>query len=502
MRSAYKLKQNLIGIGILWKYGYYDQVRAENNEMAVLFQEKNYNFLQDTGIVFTVDVHNHPVKVKAFYLAPEVFGTVPMFFLSTDVPENDYLSQTITHKLYDSDLAARIASSIILGVGGAKLLDIINYTPEIYHMNEAHALPLTFYLYNKHKDKEEVKKRVVFTTHTPEEAGNEKNEINLLEKMGYFQGIPVSKIRSLTNVEGPILDHSLVAMRFSHKSNGVSKLHGKVSRGMWSAYKGVPEITSITNAQDYDYWADKALYQTVDEKDQKAFFERKRKMKTRMINYIADQTGKVFDPDTLTVVWARRFAAYKRADLITHDYERFVSILENADKPVQIVWAGKPYPEDHGAVGLFNHLIHMTKGLKNATVLTGYELYLSHILKMGADVWLNNPRVPREASGTSGMTAAMNGSINLSTQDGWIPEFMNPGKNVFVTPLVDQSLPHGDQDLKDRDALLDALQNEIVPMYYDNPKAWFKMVSQSMNDVVPQFGSERMAKEYYEVMFK
>ncbi|MEJ2005430.1 MAG: glycogen/starch synthase, partial [Cyclobacteriaceae bacterium] len=177
MRSAYELKQDLIGIGILWKYGYYDQVRRGDKTMDVLFQEKLYSFLEDTNITFEIEINEHPVKVKVLYLRPEIFGTAPIFLLSTDLPENDYLAQTTCHHLYDSNVATRIAQYILLGHGGAKLLDILGWEPDYYHMNEAHALPAAFYLYDKFdRKREEVRKRLVFTTHTPEEAGNEVHE--------------------------------------------------------------------------------------------------------------------------------------------------------------------------------------------------------------------------------------------------------------------------------------------------------------------------------------
>jgi glycogen phosphorylase len=180
MRSAYELKQNLVGIGILWKYGYYDQTRKADQSMDSLFQQKLYSFLEDTGIHLQIDINNHQVHVKAFYLSPHIFGTVPMFFLTTDLPENDYLAQTTSHKLYDSDPAGKVAQCILLGVGGAKLLELLNHETEVYHLNEAHALSLAFYLYSQDKDLKALKEKVVFTTHTPEEAGNEKHDITLV----------------------------------------------------------------------------------------------------------------------------------------------------------------------------------------------------------------------------------------------------------------------------------------------------------------------------------
>ncbi|MEN7547152.1 alpha-glucan family phosphorylase [Rapidithrix thailandica] len=501
MRSAYELNQNVIGIGILWKYGYYDQTRKGDQSMDVLFQEKVYSFLEETKIKFQIQVNNHPCYVTAYYLNPKVFGTVPMFFLSTDLPENDYLAQSISHKLYDSDLAAKVAASILLGVGGAKLLDILDHQTDIYHLNEAHALPAAFYLYEKYRDIEEVKSRMVFTTHTPEEAGNEKNDIRLLNKMGFFCGIPLEEVREVTGLGGDILDYSLVTMRFSKRANGVSKLHAEVSKEMWAHHKGVPNIISITNAQNKKYWAEEELYEAAEKGDQTLLFKRKKLLKSRLFELIADQTGKLFDPNALTIVWARRFAEYKRADLITRDHERFERLLNNSKRPIQIVWAGKPYPMDFNAMSQFNSLVHLSKKYRNCATLVGYELALSRMLKQGADVWLNNPRVPREASGTSGMTACMNGAVNLSTNDGWIPEFARHGVNSFIVPPVDASLPVHDQDQYDLTNLLDLLENEILPVYYEQPEHWFKIMVNSMEDVLPYFDSDRMAYQYYEKLY-
>ena len=267
MRSAYDLKQNVIGISILWKYGYYDQIRKGDQSMDVLFQEKMYRFLEDTNIKFSITINNHPVVVKAYYLKPETFGTVPIFFLSTDLPENDYLAQSTTHKLYDSDPAAKIAQTILLGVGGAKLLDELKADIDIYHLNEAHALSGAFYLYKKYKSIEEVKKRLVFTTHTPEEAGNEKHDIRLLDKMGFFCGTPMEEVRKISGVKDDVFDHTVVALRFANISNGVSRKHGEVANEMWSKYDGICKIISITNAQNKKYWADKQLSKAAENND-------------------------------------------------------------------------------------------------------------------------------------------------------------------------------------------------------------------------------------------
>ncbi|HMU10128.1 MAG TPA: alpha-glucan family phosphorylase [Ferruginibacter sp.] len=503
MRSAYELRQNMVGIGILWKYGYYDQARNQDQTLQVQWNEKIYNFLEDTGIKFQIDIHEHPVWVKAWYLNPETFKSAPLFLLSTDLPENDYVSQTITHRLYDANVATKVAQFILLGVGGAKLMDEINFNPDLYHLNEAHAVSAAFYLYKKFGNKESVRDRLVFTTHTPEEAGNEKHDIHLCEKMSYFCGLKLDEVRKLTGMEGDLFNHSLAALRFARFANGVSQLHGEVSRKLWKKYEGICEITAITNAQNWHYWADKQLYRYMEEHNDGSFDDRKRFLKKRAFDIVADQTGKLLNPDVFTIVWARRFAGYKRAELLTRDEERFEALLNNAKYPVQIVWAGKPYPVDYPAISDFNSLVHLSKKYNNVAVCVGYELGLSKRLKQASDLWLNNPRVPREASGTSGMTAAMNGSVNCSTHDGWICEFINHGNNGFVVPPIDyESISVHEQDEYDLKKLYEILENQVLPMYYENHDVWRQIIKNGMRDVRWQFDSNRMAKEYYDILYK
>jgi starch phosphorylase len=502
LRSAYELKQNLIGIGILWKYGYYDQARNQDQTLQVTWMEKIYSFLEDTGIKFQILIHDAPVWVKAYYLNPETFNTAPLFLLSTDLPENDYVSQTITHRLYDANVATKVAQFILLGVGGAKLVDELGFSPDLYHLNEAHGVSAAFYLLNKFKSLEMVRKHLVFTTHTPEEAGNEKHDIYLCHKMTYFCGLSIDEVRRITGIQDDQFNHSLVALRFAHLANGVSRLHGQVAREMWSKYEGICPIISITNAQNFRYWADKQLYRAMEENNDWAFDDRKKYLKKRAFEVVADQTGKLFNANIFTIVWARRFAGYKRADFLTQDHERFERLLSNQRYPVQIIWAGKPYPADYPAISQFNNLVHISKKYNNVAVLIGYELGLSKRLKQAADVWLNNPRVPREASGTSGMTAAMNGAVNFSTDDGWIPEFIDHGHNGFVVPKADYAnMNVHDQDAYDLNKIYEILENQILPMYYDNQDTWKQIIKNGMRDVWFEFESNRMAHQYYELLY-
>lgn len=501
MRSAYDLHQNLVGIGILWKHGYYDQTRKQDKSMDVLFQEKIYSFLEDTGIRFDLDVNNHLVKVKALFLPPKVFGSAPLFLLSTDLPENDYLAQSICHRLYDSNISTRIAQYMILGIGGAKLLELLDLEPEIYHFNEAHAISAAFYLYSKLGNIDDVKRKVVFTTHTPEKAGNEEHDFSLIYKMGFFSGLSEETVREISGITEDQFSHTVAALRLARIANGVSKRHGEVSREMWSPYPNTCSIVSITNAQNKKYWADRKLEKAAQEDDTDALIERKKQLKHRFFELVADQTGKILDPEVLTIVWARRFAEYKRADLITSDFEKFHELITNKEHPIQMVWAGKPYPGDFNATGTFNNLVHMNKRYMNSAILVGYELRLSKLAKMGSDVWLNTPRIPREASGTSGMTASMNGSVNCSTNDGWILEYAQDTVNSFIIPMVDPTLPVHEQDRIDAQHLYEILEKQIIPLYYNDPEGWAEIMKQSMRTVIPYFDSDRMAHEYYELLY-
>jgi len=501
LRSAYELKQNMIGIGILWKYGYYDQCSNEDRTMRVEFNAKDRPFLTDTGIVFQLPIRNQQVYVKAFLLKPETFGSAPLYLLSTDLPENDDFGKSISNRLYDADETIRIAQSVLLGIGGGLLLDELGLEPDRYHMNEGHAVPLNFYLYSKFKNLDGIKRRVVFTTHTPEVAGNEKHNYELLKEMSFFYHLQVHEVKYLLDLDGDQFNYTLASLKFSGIANGVSKIHGEVAKRMWNSNQGICEIISITNAQNKKYWQDKTLlqYMTLDEDEN--VINRKHEMKIELFHEVEKQTGKVFDPKVFTIVWARRFAGYKRADLLMHDWERFIRLLDDKMMPVQLIWAGKPYPEDGNATALFNQIVQRTDSFANCAVLTGYELELSAKLKKGADVWLNNPFMYREASGTSGMTAAMNGAINLSIPDGWVPEFAKDKINCFLINPSTGSLSEEEINRQENFNLMETLEKEILPIYYNKPLEWVRIMKNGANDVVPDFESGRMAKEYYQKLY-
>ncbi len=332
-------------------------------------------------------------------------------------------------------------------------------------------------------------------------AGNEEHSYRILQDMSFFYHLQDHEVKHLLNINGDHLNYTLASLLFARKANGVSKLHGEVAREMWENNPGICDIISITNAQNKNYWTDVAFEKALSADDDTALVLRKKEMKSLLFKLVKDQCGKIFDPEVLTIVWARRFAAYKRADLLMRDWERFLNLVDHAEFPVQVIWAGKPYPEDAGAIHMFNKLISKTKALKNCAVLTGYELGLSACLKKGSDVWLNNPRMYREASGTSGMTAAMNGSINLSIPDGWVPEFAADMENCFLIDPAADELTEQEKDDREAASLLDKLEKTIIPLYYTESGKMAWHCKKCGSGVVPQFDSARMVAEYEQQLY-
>ncbi len=501
MRSVNDRRQNTIGVGILWSYGYYDQSRYEDNSLKVEFRRKFYYFLQETGITVEVIINTKPVKVKVYLLPAITFESAPIILLSTDIFENDHLSRTITHKLYDANEETRIAQEIVLGIGGVRALKALGLDVDIYHLNEGHALPLAFELMKEYSDLEDLKKHIVFTTHTPEMAGNETHEAHLLERMGFFNGFSLEEVQRRLDYFDHNFSLTVGALKVSKRANAVSKIHEGVANEMWKDVDGRCEIISITNAQNMRYWTDKQLLSWMHEHEDYQLVGRKKHLKRLLFEEVADQTGKLFDPDILTLVWARRFAEYKRPKLLIHDMQRFRQLVGRRDYPVQIIWAGKPYPLDYEAIETFNDLIKMSQEFANVAVLTGYELRLSKLLKQGSDLWLNTPRWGHEASGTSGMSAAANASVHFSVDDGWHAEFGKDGINSFTIPHADTSLPKDEIDRLDYLSMMDKLENIILPLYYDNQKAWLQIVKNGMNDVQLYFNTDHMVALYYKRLY-
>ncbi len=497
MQSAGYLQMPMVGVTMLWSFGYYDQRIDENGNVEVAYIRKHYDFLTDLNISTTLKVFGEDVIVKAYRVEGELFGTCPIYLLTTDVDGNSEWARKISHKLYDGDEKIRIAQETVLGIGGVRVLQAVGYNFDVIHMNEGHALPAAFELLRQYNgDLKAVRQKTVFTTHTPVPAGNEVHWVDKLLDGGFFSGC---SRETAVELGGENFSLTVAALRMSRIANAVSQLHGLVANKMWEWVKDRCPIKAITNAVNLHYWQDKRIASA---KTSEELLNAKREMKKDLFQYISDTQGKRFDPDVLTITWARRFADYKRAWLILMDKDR-ISKLLNENK-VQIIFAGKFHPDDEMGKETFNNILRESYNMRNVVVLPGYELALSAKLKKGSDIWLNTPTRPLEASGTSGMSANMNGAVHFSIFDGWAVEGTFPGINGYTIeyPGLDDDIPWEERHWKDHRCMMNTLENEIIPTYYENKQEWARLMRQAIRTAEGYFNSDRMVIEYFNRIYK
>lgn len=501
MLSAGHLKLPMVGVSILWSVGYGDQRIGEDGKVEIYYVKREYPFLKDTGITVDVSIFGQNVKVKALKLEPEQFGTVPIYLLTTDLPENAPEHRALTDKLYDGDQRIRVAQEIILGIAGMRVLKAAGEVINLIHLNEGHALPAVFEMLDDvGGDFDRVRQSTVFTTHTPVAAGNETHNVHLLAEAGFFGKLPVQEAIRLG---GEDFSLTVAALRLSRMANGVSQLHGLVANNMWHWVENRCPITAITNATSVQYWRDPRIAKA---KTDDELLAAKREMKQELFDYVEKNTGKKFDPDILTIVWARRFTEYKRPTLILQDLDRIKKLFDG--RKVQLLYAGKFHPNDITGRDLFNEVVEHARNIPQLAILTnpGYELELSGMLKRGSDVWLNTPVRPLEASGTSGMSANMNGSIHCSIYDGWAVEGTFDGINGYLIHEKDgdgmEYLNVEDRHKQDYELMMRIIENEIIPTYYDNKPRWADLMRQAILTAEGYFDSDRMAVEYFTRLYK
>ncbi|OGI02531.1 MAG: hypothetical protein A2Y25_07095 [Candidatus Melainabacteria bacterium GWF2_37_15] len=500
MQSAGHLGVPMVGVTIFWSYGYYDQRISSEGTVEIAYVRKHYDFLTDTGIVTNVKIFGRDVKVKAFKLEPETFGTCPIFLLTTDIPENSPEDRTITHKLYDSNESTRIAQEVVLGVGGVRVLRAAGFNFDLIHMNEGHALPAAFELLREFNgDMNKVREKTVFTTHTPVSAGNEVHWVDTLQQGGFFAGVAREKAVELG---GENFSLTVAALKMSRIANAVSQLHGLVANKMWKNVEGRCPIIAITNAVNLNFWQDMRIRKAEQSPNYEDLISVKRTMKQELFKYVAGKTGKLFKPDVLTITWARRFADYKRAWLILMERDRIAKLLKEGK--VQLIFAGKFHPADTLGRDMFNNILKQSYELPNVVVLPNYELDLSSMLKKGTDVWLNTPLRPFEASGTSGMSANMNGAIHLSIFDGWAVEGTFHGINGYTVkyPGLDDDISWEERHWKDYECLMNIMDNNILPTYYEDKQKWAQLMRQAIRTAEAYFHSDRMVIEYYNRLYQ
>ena len=497
MLSAGYLQMPMVGVTMLWSYGYYDQRIDHEGNVEVAYIRKYYDYLTDLNTEVEVETFGEKVKVKAYRVEPQLFNSCPVYLLTTDIEGNSDWARSISHKLYDGNEKIRIAQETILGIGGVRVLQAVKEHFDVVHMNEGHALPAAFELLKQFNGNlEEVKHRTVFTTHTPVAAGNEVHWVDMLQDGGFFSGCPRERAVQLG---GENFSLTVAALRMSRIANAVSQLHGLVANKMWEWVEGRCPIRAITNAVNLKYWQDPRMGGN---KTDEELLSAKYEMKQELFKYIADTAGKRFDPNVLTITWARRFADYKRAWLIFMDKDRIGKLLDE-DK-VQLIFAGKFHPDDVMGKEMFNKILHRSHSMKNVVVLPGYELELSGRLKRGSDLWLNTPIRPLEASGTSGMSANMNGTLHFSIYDGWTVEGTFPGINGYTVeyPGLDDEIPWEERHWKDYECIMSQLENDIIPTYYDNKPEWARLMRQAIRTAEGYFNADRMVIEYYNRLYK
>ena len=490
----------MVAIGIKWKQGYTDQYIGDDGKPYDSYHNYDYDFLEDTGVTVEVEIRRTKVKCKVWKC--ESFGNVPLYLLDTDLPNNP--DAWTTGQLYGWFGEERIAQEIVLGVGGVRALRALGLDIDIYHFNEGHALFAGFELLREKMEGEGMsfedaveasKQEIVFTTHTPVVQGNESHPIERLMYMGANMGLSIEQLVSLG---GAPFNMTVGALRLAKISNAVAQLHGKTAQKMWAHVDNRSEIIAITNAIHLPTWVDKNMIDTaLSDGD---LWEAHMKNKRDTIEFVKERTGVSLDADKLLIGFSRRAAPYKRADLIFQDPAVIGPLLE-AGK-VQIVFSGKAHPLDDNGKGLVMKLVNMAEKYPNAVVFVeNYDMATGAALTRGSDIWLNNPRRPKEASGTSGMKAAMNGVLNFSILDGWWPEACEHGVTGWQFADGFESDSIAEQDSHDLKALYDVLLNEVLPTYYDDRKKWVDMMRESILRTKDEFAVKRMLDEYFERMY-
>lgn len=569
IRSSSDLGIPFVGVGLLYRNGYFHQRSSLDDWQVEEFKSNGFHNLplklmvKDDGTPLTILLFLPGRDVKAQVWLAQV-GRTSLFLLDTYLKENWVEDREITSRLYDAGREVRLKQEILLGVGGTRVLEALHITPRRFHMNEGHSAFLVLeraaqMIRVKNVDFEEAREVTrasnVFTTHTPVPAGHEVFKRSLMEP--YFES-QISKLRISTeqffalgrrpdSVEGSDeFEMTSLALRFSERTNGVSKKHGEVSRKMWQCmWPNQPEaavpIDSITNGIHLPSWLgpemrelvdrhlgenwirrshEPALWNVVDVVPDHEIWGAHVRQKKRLIEFVQQRVQRqlisqnlppktlqsrisAINVDILTIGFARRFATYKRADLIFSNPERLAAILCNPERPVQIVFSGKAHPADDGGKRIMQMVMRATADPRYAnrvTFVEDYDIDVARDLVQGVDIWLNTPRPPQEASGTSGMKACPNGALTLSTYDGWWIEAQN-GINGWT---IGDDTPMSDEDRSARDAeiLYRLLEEEIIPLYYERdsstslPTRWIGRMRNSMKTVAPIFNTARMVKEY------
>jgi starch phosphorylase len=570
LKSASDLGLPLSGISLMYRQGYFRQYLNVDGWQQERYPENDFFNLP---LIPELDADKKPLLVSVPLLGREVklriwriqVGRVPLYLLDANIPENQPQDRGITAQLYGGDAHMRIQQEIILGIGGIRALRVLGKDPTVVHMNEGHAafaaLERIRFMMQEHQldfatASEVVKAGTCFTTHTPVPAGNDAFSPEMIDQYlgDYVRQLGIDRQSFLAlgrqhpKNDAEPFSMTVLAIKLANTSNGVSKLHGSVSRKMWqeiwptlpvdevpigSITNGVhtqswlsPEIAQLFDRYlgvqweekptDFAVWKrvehipDAELWRTHERARERLIALCRAKLKAQLQRRGAppseiEAADEVLDPDALTIGFARRFATYKRGDLVFRDPERFAKILNNPKRPVQFIFSGKAHPKDNGGKELISRVVQMSRRpefRRRVVFLEDYEMNICRHMIQGVDVWLNNPRRPLEASGTSGMKAAANGALNLSILDGWWVEGYD-GDNGWAIGAGEEYSELGYQDDVESRALYELLENDITPMFYTRgndglPRNWIRRMKRCISTLVPVFNTNRMVDEYLE----
>ncbi len=536
-----------------WQEAEYENIKFDQTPIQPLLDNDGKQLIIELKYPTTLFLRVWTVKV----------GRTELYLMDTDIEENQPWDRGLSARLYGGDQEMRIRQEIVLGFGAVKILSHIGRTPDIFHLNEGHTAFVALELVRQEmkggknfiEAKASIRQKIVFTTHTPVPAGHDQFSFELVAKyfQGYWESLGITREDFLSLGafdwgfgDGPKFNMTTLGINLSRYQNGVSKLNGEIARNMWTGlfssndYQNRPPIDHVTNGVHVPTWVSgpfQSLYNKylgsnwLKEHDDPELWERlndiplselwntRRETRQRMFSFLREKarfrrthfdrdsrltlaSGALLDPEALTIGFARRFATYKRADLIFHDIERIKRNLLDPYTPVQIIFAGKAHPRDdpgkHVLQGIFEKIVSSDYGGRIAFV-EDYDMQIARYLVQGCDIWLNTPRKPMEASGTSGMKAAINGVINFSILDGWWPEGYD-GSNGYVIGGKDFN-DKNEQDRHDAESLYSILETEIRPLFYNRnsegiPVGWTEVIRNSLKTVTPQFSARRMLKEY------
>ncbi len=490
----------IVGIGIKWKQGYSDQQITKQGKVLDTYPIYKYDFLKDTGVIVSVSIRNREVKCKVWL--DDTHGNVPLYLLDTDVPGNE--DSWITGQLYGWFGEERIAQEMVLGLGGVKALRALGINIDVYHFNEGHALFAGFELIreklkagNSYEEAfKKTRNEIVFTTHTPVVQGNESHYIDRLLYMG-ADNESLSK-KQLKQLGGSPFNMTVGALRLSRNSNAVAQLHAVTANKMWGKVKDRSEIVGITNAIHKPTWVDNRMIEVAEKGGD--LWNTHLVNKRKLLDFVKERTGVQLKEESLLIGFSRRAVPYKRSDFIFSDRPKIDSLFRSGK--LQIIFSGKSHPLDDRGKEIVENIVALTKEYPNSVVfLENYDMTIGSMLVRGSDVWLNNPRRPQEASGTSGMKAAMNGVLNLSILDGWWPEACQHGVNGWQIGDGYENKKEEKLDAHDLKAFYKVLLNEVVPCYYSNRTKWIEMMKQSILSTKDQFAVKRMLEEYYEKLY-